>query len=144
MLQRTSLPLPVSRDWIPFKVESVAAVCATSRYSTALVSPPTATLTFNGSPAPSCPLEPDCSTGEVPTVPVPVDVESNKIDITNATTTTTTTSTTTTTTEDLGCNSNATLCPGHELLCQIPDYNNCVYCAGFDCEKGDIERTQDN
>ena len=33
--------------------------------------------------------------------------------------TTTTTETTTTTTVDLGCNSNSSLCPGFDALCQV-------------------------
>ena len=38
---------------------------------------------------------------------------------TTSTTTTATTTTTTTTTEDLGCNSNSSLCLGFDALCQV-------------------------
>ena len=40
-------------------------------------------------------------------------------DTTTTSTTTTTTATTTTTTEDLGCNSNSSLCLGFDALCQV-------------------------
>ena len=40
-------------------------------------------------------------------------------DTTTTTTATTTTTTTTTTTEDLGCNSNSSLCLGFDALCQV-------------------------
>ena len=103
------------------------------RYSTELLAYPNATFTFNGSPAPTCSSQPDCSTGTVPGGSL-----LNVKDI--ALSTVTTTTTTTTTTKDLGCNSKSTLCPGYDQVCQIPEYNNCAYCAGFSCLKGQPAR----
>ena len=113
-----------------------------SRYSTELLEHPNATFTFNGSPAPTCSSQPDCSTGTVPGAPTSGGGLLNLNDEALPTvTTTTTTKSTTTTTEDLGCNSKSTLCPGYDQVCQIPSYDNCAYCAGFDCMKGEPVRS---